>query len=67
MIALVFQKSRLCQQKNDSEYWRSQPYEARISTLEEARSEYHAWLHSMQKGTGDVEPGFQRVYRIVKR
>jgi len=65
-IALVYRKTKLHQQEKDCEHWRSQPYQVRMNALEEIRTEYQAWLWS-QKGIGDVKPGFQRVYRIVKR
>lgn len=66
-IASVVRKVNLRQLGNDFSYWQSQPYETRIAALEEIRQEYHAWLASQQKGMPDVQPGFQRVYRIVKR
>ena len=45
---------------SDFEYWQSQPFEKRLEALEVIRQEYHRWKY-------DTEPGFQRVYRIVKR
>jgi hypothetical protein len=45
---------------NDFAYWKSQPYLARLEALEEIRAEYHHWRYG-------YEPGFQRVYSIVKR
>ena len=47
-------------QPSDFAYWQSQPYSARLTTLEEIRLEYHQWRYG-------YEPGFQRVYSIVKR
>jgi hypothetical protein len=47
-------------QKSDSAYWRTQPFQARLAALEQIRREYHRWRY-------DAEPGFQRVYHIVKR
>lgn len=44
----------------DADYWRSRPYEERLAALEQIRNEYHTWK-------GDVQPGLQRVYTIVKR
>ena len=52
--------SSLHSRHSDFAYWQSQPYEVRIATLEEIRTEYHRWRYA-------VEPGFQRVYTIVKR
>jgi len=48
------------QQESDSVFWRSLPYSARLEALEQIRQEYHRWRYG-------VEPGFQRVYRIVQR
>ncbi len=45
------------EQETDFGFWSNQPYEKRIETLEEIRKEFHNGLI----------PGFQRVYRIVKR
>jgi hypothetical protein len=53
--------------RSDFSYWQGQPYEARIAALEEIRREYHAWVASQQKEPTDVQSGFQRIYRIVKR
>ncbi len=67
LIAPVVHKVNLYQLKSDFSYWQTQPYEARIAALEEIRREYHAWVDSQRKETTDVQSGFQRVYRIVKR
>ena len=48
------------EQKSDFAYWQTQPYEVRLATLEQIRREYHQWRYG-------AEPGFQRVYTIVKR
>jgi hypothetical protein len=61
-IALVVQKKRLHEQGNDFAFWQTQSYEARLAALEEIRNEF-----SQHEGSGHVQPGFQRVYRIVKR
>jgi hypothetical protein len=66
-IAPVVKKVPLRHSGSDFSYWQSQPYEARITALEEIRREYHAWINSHAKDATDVQPGFQRVYRIVKR
>jgi hypothetical protein len=47
-------------QPSDFAYWQSQPYSARLAALEEIRTEYHQWKYG-------YEPGFQRIYSIVKR
>ena len=59
-IAKVINKVKLNDKKADSAYWRTQPYSARLAALEEIRQEYHGWRYG-------AEPGFQRVYTIVKR
>jgi hypothetical protein len=56
----VVHKFRLEEQPTDFAYWQSQPYAARLAALEAIRREYIAWKY-------DSEPGFQRVYTIVKR
>jgi hypothetical protein len=44
----------------DFKYWQAQPPIVRLSALEQIRQEYHSWRY----GAG---PGFQRVFKIVKR
>jgi hypothetical protein len=44
----------------DLKYWQAKTPAARLSTLEEIRQEYHHWKYS-------AGPGFQRVFKIVKR
>ncbi len=58
-IARVVTRRRLKDPKNDAAFWRSLPPEERIAALEQIRSEYHRWKFH-------AEPGFQRVFRIVK-
>jgi hypothetical protein len=36
------------------------PYQDRLAALEEIRQDYHRWKD-------DVQPGLQRIYRIIKR
>lgn len=60
LIAPVVKISRLSDTKNDAAYWRSLSYQDRIDALEQIREEYHHWK-------ADAQPGFQRVYSIVKR
>ena len=45
--------------KSEAEYWRRQPYLARLAALEQIRIEYNQWKYNAQ-------PGFQRVYSIKK-
>jgi hypothetical protein len=59
-IKKVVTKAKLSDKKTDSAYWRKQSYSARLAALEEIRQEYHRWRYG-------AEPGFQRVYTIVKR
>ena len=58
-VKRTYTKVSLHEQKNDFEYWQSQPYEARLATLEALRRDYHQWRYH-------AEPRLQRVYRIVK-
>jgi hypothetical protein len=59
-IKKVVKKAKLSDKKTDSAYWKKQPYTARLAALEEIRQEYDRWRYG-------TEPGFQRVYTIVKR
>ena len=59
-IASVAKIIHLLDRKNDVAYWRAQSYTARLEALEQIRQEYHHWKYH-------AEPGFQRVYKIVKR
>ena len=66
-IAMVYKKTSLNQQGNDFTFWQAQPYEARITALEEIRREYQVWEQQSQKQIVNVQSGFQRIYRIIKR
>jgi len=59
-IKKIVTKRKLTEKKADAAYWRTQPYAERLFALEEIRQEYHVWKYG-------TEPGFQRVYKIVKR
>jgi hypothetical protein len=59
-IASVVSKIRFGDQKNDASYWRGLSHQERIDALEQIREEYHQWK-------ADAQPGFQRVYSIIKR
>jgi hypothetical protein len=59
-IALVVNKKRLSEHRNEFLFWQSQSYEARLAALEALRREYYGW-------TDDTEPRLQRVCRIAKR
>jgi hypothetical protein len=59
-IIRIVTKRSLHSLSSDCAFWQSQPYSVRLETLEQIRREYHAWRYG-------VEPGFQRVYTIIKR
>jgi hypothetical protein len=59
-IAMVVTKVRLGSEEKAAKYWRTQSYQARLAALEQIRQEYHNWKK-------DAQPGFQRVYTIVKQ
>lgn len=59
-IALVVTRKKISEQDHDRDYWLSLPPAARLAAVEEIRREYHAWKYG-------AEPGFQRVYRVLKR
>ena len=44
----------------DFAYWQTRSFEERLAALESIRNEYIKWAYN-------VQPGFQRVYRIVKQ
>jgi hypothetical protein len=58
--AVIVTKTSLKSAQSDVAYWRNQPYEARLAALETIRREFHQWKYN-------AEPGFQRVYRIIKQ
>ncbi|MCK6619608.1 MAG: hypothetical protein L6Q94_03875 [Calditrichia bacterium] len=58
--AKALTKVNINQKQSDFAYWQGQPYEVRLAALEQIRREYHRWKYH-------AEPGFQRVYTIVKR
>ena len=53
-------KVKMKEVKSDFSFWQTKPYEVRLATLESIRQEYNRWKYGTQ-------PGFQRVYSIVKR
>jgi len=59
-IKKIVTRVNLSDKKTDAAYWRTQSYAQRLAALEEIRQEYHRWRYG-------AEPGFQRVYTIVKR
>jgi len=60
MDKTIVRKGKIKEQGNDFIFWQSQPYEVRLATIEQIRSEFNTWKYG-------VEQGFQRVYRIIKR
>ena len=59
-IAKIVTKVRLGSEEKAAKYWRTKSYVARLAALEQIRQEYHHWKK-------DAQPGFQRVYTIVKQ
>jgi hypothetical protein len=59
-IVNVVQKYKLGEQPSDLSFWKTKSYEERIEALEQIRREYNVWRYH-------VEPGLQRVYRIIKQ
>lgn len=59
-VAKTVKKMRVEEQSSDFAYWQTQPYAARLTALEDIRRAYIAWKY-------DTDPGFQRVYTIIKR
>ena len=55
----IVQKIKLGEEPSDYAFWKSQPIEFRLNTLESIREEYNRWKYGS-------ELRFQRVYRIVK-
>ena len=51
---------KISEQGNDFNYWQNQSPELRLAALEQIRQEYHRWKYG-------TEPGFQRIYSVVKR
>ena len=56
----VYRKVPVDEQAREADYWRTQPYQARLAALEQIRQEYHQWKY-------DCRPRLQRVYSIVKQ
>jgi hypothetical protein len=65
-IAPVVHKRKLSEPESDFGYLQQQPYEARLTVLEEIRHDYHVWLASLQGNNEYVKPAFQKVFRIIK-
>jgi hypothetical protein len=59
-IEKVVRKVPLDKQSREADYWRTQPYQARLAALEQIRREYHQWKYGS-------EPRLQRVYTITQR
>lgn len=60
MIEKVVKILKNTSKSNDFQYWKNQPYEKRLRTLEEIRQEYNSWRY-------DNQQGFQRIFRIIKQ
>jgi len=48
------------QTPTDFAYWQTRSFEERLAALESIRNDYIKWAY-------DIQPRFQRVYRIVKQ
>ena len=59
-IEKVVRKIPLDKQDREADYWRTQPYQARLAALEHIRREYHQWKYGS-------EPRLQRVYTITQQ
>ena len=59
-ISKIVHKYKMNEQPKDLSFWQSKSYEERIDALEQIRREYNQWRYH-------AEPGFQRVYKIIKR
>jgi hypothetical protein len=59
-VQKIVRKVALTEQGTDFAFWQTQPYHARLATLEQIRQEYHRWRYG-------TEPRFQRVCRIIKQ
>lgn len=55
----VVTKIKMAEQQTDFAYWQTQSYQKRLEALEQIRTEYILWKYH-------AEPGFQRVYRVIK-
>lgn len=56
----VVKKVNINENKNDFNFWQTQPFEYRLETLENIREEYNRWKYGSQQR-------FQRIYSIIKR
>jgi len=65
-IVPVVHKYRLSDHVSDYEYWRNQPYEARIAAVTEMRRDYYDWLAATTGSPPYNEMKIQKVFRIVK-
>jgi hypothetical protein len=65
-IVPVVHKYKLSDHVSDYEYWRNQPYEARLAIVEEMRRDYYNWLASTTGSPPYGELKFPKVFRIVK-
>jgi hypothetical protein len=59
-IQAVATKASLHAPKQDTAYWRTQPYIDRLRALENLRQQYHCWKYG-------AEPRLQRIYTVTKR
>ncbi len=60
VIEKVVNKYKIGEEPSDYSFWKTRSYVERLTALEEIRKAYIAWRY-------DAEPGFQRVYRVIKQ
>lgn len=46
--------------RSDFAFWQTRPCEERLAALESIRNDYIKWAY-------DIQPRFQRVYRVIKQ
>ena len=56
----IITKKKLKDKDSDFEFWKKQPINLRLETLQKIREEYIGWKY-------DHRPEFQRVYSIIKQ
>jgi len=56
----VVRKVRKQEASGDFAFWQTRSFEERLATLETIRQEYNEWKYGTQ-------PGFKRVYSVIKR
>ena len=60
VIEKVVRKYQVDKEPSDFSFWKKRTVAERLQALEQIRREYINWRY-------DAEPGFQRVYRVIKQ